>query len=160
MVTLNTIKDRDGARKSSKRIGRGIGSGKGKTSGRGGKGQTARSGVSINGFEGGQNPIYRRLPKRGFVNIHRKNMYELTIWKLAELIEKKRVTDKVDLDILKGLSMAKKWHEGLSIIGTTCSKTPLKSKVQCTVMRASKTAEDLITKAGGSVQRMGQKAQN
>lgn len=155
MFTLNTIKDRKGARQAPKRVGRGLGSGLGKTSGRGGKGQTARSGVSINGFEGGQNPIYRRLPKRGFVNIHRKHLYELTVWKLVELIEANRITDKVDLETLKGLSMAKKWHEGLSIIGKACDKAPLKTKVHCVVTRASKTAEELITKAGGVVQRVG-----
>jgi len=76
-LKLNNIRDNHGARQKTKLLGRGIGSGLGKTSGRGGKGQTARSGVSLNGFEGGQTPLYRRLPKRGFVNVHRAKMYEL-----------------------------------------------------------------------------------
>ena len=78
--TLNEIRDNPGARTKAKLLGRGIGSGLGKTSGKGGKGQTARSGVSLNGFEGGQNPIYRRLPKRGFKNIHATKKYELDFY--------------------------------------------------------------------------------
>ena len=78
--TLNEIRDNQGARTKAKLLGRGIGSGLGKTSGKGGKGQTARSGVSLNGFEVGQNPIYRRLPKRGFKNIHATGKYELDFW--------------------------------------------------------------------------------
>src|SRR5512138_331807 len=97
-MKLNEIRDNPGAHYRAKRLGRGIGSGKGKTCGRGGKGQTARTGVAINGFEGGQTPIYRRLPKRGFNNIHAQKMYELHFDKVnvaisAGLIKKGDVID-------------------------------------------------------------------
>src|SRR4051812_27831732 len=98
-LRLNEIRDNKGARHAPKCIGRGIGSGKGKTSGRGGKGQTARSGVSLNGFEGGQNPIYRRMPKRGFTNIHRVPLYELNFETLNRLVIAGKVDAKQPVDL-------------------------------------------------------------
>ena len=89
---LNKIRDNVGARKKGKRLGRGIGSGKGKTSGRGGKGQTARSGVAINGFEGGQMPLYRRLPKRGFKNYTRQEYEVINLTDLSDLITNKKIS--------------------------------------------------------------------
>src|SRR4051812_8094411 len=114
-IKLNQIKDNPGARTKKKLLGRGIGSGLGKTSGRGGKGQTARSGVALNGFEGGQNPIYRRLPKRGFVNIHAQSMFELTFSCLNALIKAKKIdpSKPVDRDVLIAARAMKKWQQGI-----------------------------------------------
>ena len=93
-MKLNQIKDNMGSTKNRKRIGRGIGSGTGKTSGKGHKGQKARSGVSIKGFEGGQMPIHRRLPKRGFTNINRINYTELNLGKIQKLIDSNKIDPK------------------------------------------------------------------
>ena len=93
-MKLNEIKDNSGSTKPRKRIGRGIGSGTGKTSGKGHKGQKSRSGVSIKGFEGGQMPIHRRLPKRGFININRVNYTELNLEKIQRLIDGKKIDPK------------------------------------------------------------------
>ena len=117
-MNLCDIIDNKGARKTKKRLGRGIGSGKGKTSGRGGKGQTARSGVSINGFEGGQNPIYRRLPKRGFVNIHAEPAFEITFSKLNSSIHsgKIKIENLIDRESLIKAGLMKKWQKVISLI--------------------------------------------
>lgn len=148
-ITINNIRDNDGARQPKKRLGRGIGSGLGKTSGRGGKGQTARSGVAINGFEGGQTPIYRRLPKRGFNNIHAMKMYELTFDKVNLVIENGLVKagDTIDRDCLLKLGLMKKWVEGISLI----TKGNLKHKVNFEITRASKSAQEQVEKLGGSI---------
>lgn len=148
-LKLNEIKDNLGARREKKRLGRGIGSGLGKTSGRGGKGQTARSGVAINGFEGGQNPIYRRLPKRGFNNIHAQTVYELTMEKLSEYIQSNKIdpTKVIDRELLLNLNLMKKWHDTISLIGNA----PLNHKVQLEITRATKSAQAIIEKAGGSI---------
>lgn len=148
-IKLNEIRDNDGARCEKKRLGRGIGSGLGKTSGRGGKGQTARSGVAINGFEGGQNPIYRRLPKRGFRNIHAQDLYELTFAKIntaadAGLI---KAGDTIDRDILIKIGFMKKWYDGISLVATG----ELKHKFALEVTRATKSAQSQVEKLGGSV---------
>ena len=146
---LNNIRDNYGARQKSKLLGRGIGSGLGKTSGRGGKGQTARSGVSLNGFEGGQTPIYRRLPKRGFVNIHRMKMYELDFFKISRilktgLLEKDGVIDK---EFLIKIGYMPNSFEGVSLIANGSIDIPVK----VSVTRASAKAKEMLEKAGGTL---------
>lgn len=148
-IKLTDIRDNPGARRSLMRVGRGIGSGKGKTCGRGGKGQTARTGVAVNGFEGGQTPIYRRLPKRGFNNIHRQKMFEVTFEKVniameAGLIKK---GDTVDANLLIQIGLMKKWYEGVSLI----TKGQLKDKVDFEVTRATKSALLHVEGLGGKV---------
>ncbi len=145
----NEIRDNPGARTVRKRLGRGIGSGLGKTSGRGGKGQTARSGVAINGFEGGQNPIYRRLPKRGFVNIHRQKMFELTFSTISHLLKTGKISEGslIDRDLLISTGVMKKWYEGISLLNTGKLTQP----VSLEVTRATKSAKDLVEKNGGTV---------
>lgn len=149
MLTLNTIADNKGARKKPKVIGRGIGSGKGKTSGRGGKGQTARSGVSINGFEGGQTPIYRRLPKRGFKNIHAVKRFELTFEKLNRVLSYVKLEDGqvIDRDLLIKVGFVHPSFKEISLIATG---TP-EHKVSVKVDRASKGALEIAQKAGMTV---------
>ena len=148
-IKLNEIRDNKGARSARKRLGRGIGSGLGKTSGRGGKGQTARTGVSINGFEGGQTPIYRRMPKRGFVNIHRKPIYEITFrtlntWIASGLLNAKEAITK-DLLVQKGVVPG--YYEGLSLI----TKDVLEHKINIEVYRASKSAKEMVEAKGGTI---------
>lgn len=149
ILKLNEIRDNYGARREKKRLGRGIGSGLGKTSGRGGKGQTARSGVAINGFEGGQTPIYRRLPKRGFTNIHAMDLYELTFTKLNTAIEAGLINagDIIDRDVLVKIGFMKKWYDGISLVATG----ELKHKFTLEITRASKSAQQQVEKLGGSV---------
>lgn len=148
-IKLNQIRDNAGARTRKKLLGRGIGSGLGKTSGRGGKGQTARSGVALNGFEGGQNPIYRRLPKRGFVNIHAQTMFELTFDKINTLIKSKKIdpTKPIDRDVLIASRVMKKWCEGISLIATG----KLEQKVNLEITRASASAKQAVEKLGGTI---------
>lgn len=148
-IKLNEIKDNLGARTKKKLRGRGIGSGLGKTSGRGGKGQTARSGVALNGFEGGQNPIYRRLPKRGFVNIHAQRLFELTFDKINTLVKAKKIdpSKPIDRDVLISSRAMKKWQEGVSLIATGT----LEQKVNLEVTRASAPSKAAVEKLGGSV---------
>jgi len=149
IVKLNEIRDNYGARREKKRLGRGIGSGLGKTSGRGGKGQTARSGVAINGFEGGQTPIYRRLPKRGFKNIHAQDLYELTFSKLNTAVEAGLIEpgQTIDRDILINIGLMKKWYDGISLISTG----ELKHKFTLEITRASKSSFQQVEKLGGSI---------
>ena len=148
-ITINEIRDNPGARQCKKRLGRGIGSGLGKTSGRGGKGQTARSGVAINGFEGGQTPIYRRLPKRGFTNTHAMKMFELTFEKINTAIDNGsiKVGDTIDREVLIKLNIMKKWCEGISLVATGEPK----HKVNLEITRASKKAQAQIEKLGGKI---------
>lgn len=148
-VKLNQIKDNYGARTKKKLLGRGIGSGLGKTSGRGGKGQTARSGVALNGFEGGQNPIYRRLPKRGFVNIHAQRMFELTFEKVNTLIKAKKIdpSKPIDRDVLVSSGAMKKWFDGISLIATG----KLEQKVDFEITRATASAKQAVEKLGGTI---------
>lgn len=149
---LNQLRDNKGARTKRRIVGRGIGSGLGKTSGRGGKGQTARTGVSINGFEGGQNPIQRRLPKRGFVNIHKKKLLELTFAQLNHLVEVGKLdpNQEVTLDVLRTIRIARATHEGISLFGNFTPSHAFK----VAVTRASKTAEEALQKCGGTVSRV------
>lgn len=148
-ITLNEIKDNKGARREKKRLGRGIGSGLGKTSGRGGKGQTARSGVSINGFEGGQTPIYRRLPKRGFKNIHAVPLFELTFRLVNTLVNKKVLDPKTVLnrEFLVEKGYMKAWQKGISLI----TKDVLEHKVDFEVTRASASAQEMVKTKGGNL---------
>jgi large subunit ribosomal protein L15 len=148
-IKLNQIKDNPGARVKKKLLGRGIGSGLGKTSGRGGKGQTARSGVALNGFEGGQNPIYSRLPKRGFVNIHAQSLFELTFDKINTLIKNKKIdpSKPIDRDVLISSRVMKKWYEGISLIATGT----LEQQVTLEITRASACAKEAVEKLGGSI---------
>ena len=148
-IKLNQIKDNLGARTRKKLLGRGIGSGLGKTSGRGGKGQTARSGVALNGFEGGQNPIYRRLPKRGFVNIHAQKMFELTFDKINTLIKTQKIdpSKPIGREVLISSRVMKKWYEGISLISTG----KLDQKVNLEITRASVSAKEAVEKLGGSI---------
>ena len=138
--------------KKAKRYGRGIGSGKGKTAGRGVKGQKARSGVSIKSFEGGQMPLYRRLPKRGFNVIIKKHSYDQMIINLNDiqhLIEKKKLdtTSKVTLDSLRKVKNIKNNFKKLKILGNG----EIKSKIQIEAHQISASAKNKIEKAGGSV---------
>ena len=149
-MKLNELRDNDGARYKSKRLGRGIGSGKGKTSGKGVKGQKAREGVSLNGFEGGQMPIYRRLPKRGFTNVFRKEYAPLNLGALAAAIEAGRI------DAAQPIDEAKLFAAGLVKSGKVAgirllAKGELSRAVQITVSGASAAAVAAVEKAGGTV---------
>jgi large subunit ribosomal protein L15 len=147
-VKLNELSDAPGATKNRKRVGRGIGSGSGKTAGRGGKGQTARSGVAINGFEGGQMPIHRRLPKRGFNNIFRKSFVEVSLDKVQAAIDagKLDATKPVTGEALVTAGVLRRVREGVRVLGGT-----LTSAVAFEVAGASKPAIEAIEKAGGSL---------
>lgn len=148
-MKLNDLRDNPGARKARMVVGRGIGSGKGKTSGRGVKGQKARTGVAIRGFEGGQMPLHRRIPKRGFNNIFAKDYAELNLGRLQQAIESGKVDAKQPItgEILMKAGVVAKSKDGVRILG----KGDLKSKVDITVAGASKTAIAVIEKAGGKV---------
>ena len=151
MVKLNEIKDNDGARPKFKRIGRGIGSGKGKTSGRGVKGQKARTGVSLNGFEGGQLPIYRRLPKRGFVNPFRKDYAVLNIGVLDQAIADGRLSAGAPIDeaALKAAGVVK---TSSKLVGVRLlAKGEITRAVTLTVTGASAAAIAAVEAAGGTV---------
>jgi large subunit ribosomal protein L15 len=150
MMKLNLVKDNPGATKNAKRVGRGIGSGTGKTSGSGHKGQKARSGVSINGFEGGQMPIHRRLPKRGFNNIFRKNYVEVNLGRLQSAIDagKLDVSKRVDSVALQAAGVISKPRDGVRILakGAFTAK-----KLEIHANGASKAAIDAVEKAGGKI---------
>ncbi|PPR35099.1 MAG: 50S ribosomal protein L15 [Alphaproteobacteria bacterium MarineAlpha6_Bin4] len=134
---------------SKKRLGRGIGSGKGKTSGRGHKGQKSRSGVSIKGFEGGQMPLYRRLPKRGFTSIFRKNFNAFNLIQIQSLIDKKKISskDEISTDFLLKKRIIKKKLNGIKILG----KGEIKTKLIINAEKASKNAIKKIEKSGGTI---------
>jgi len=149
-MKLNEVKDNDGATKNAKRVGRGIGSGTGKTSGSGHKGQKARSGVSINGFEGGQMPIHRRLPKRGFTNIFRKNYVEVNLGRMQAAIDSGKLDagKPVDAEALVNAGVISKARDGVRIL----AKGELKSqKVEIHAAGASKAAIAAVEAAGGKV---------
>ena len=149
-MKLNAISDNPGATKKRKRVGRGIGSGTGKTSGSGHKGQKARSGVSINGFEGGQMPIHRRLPKRGFNNIFRKNYVEVNLGRLQTAIDagKLDASKPVDIAALLGAGVISKPRDGVRIL----AKGELKAKkVEIHAAGASKAAIAAVEAAGGKI---------
>jgi large subunit ribosomal protein L15 len=148
-MNLNEIRDNKKAVKERKRIGRGIGSGTGKTSGKGHKGQKARSGVAVKGFEGGQMPIHRRLPKRGFTNINRVTYTELNLSKIEDLIVTKKLDPKkaINSDYLFDIGIIKKKSIKVKIL----AKGTIKSKINVEVSAVSLKAKDLIEQVGGSV---------
>src|ERR1700746_1260928 len=148
-MKLNQIADRPGARKNRMRAGRCIGSGKGKTGGRGGKGQTARSGVAIKGFEGGQMPLHRRLPKRGFTNIFRKRFNELKLERVKQASDagKLDVAVLIDVEALVAAGVLRRAKDGVRLLGGG----ELKAKVNIAVAGASKSAIAAVESAGGSI---------
>ena len=148
-MKLNEIKDKDGAVKSRKRVGRGIGSGSGKTGGRGVKGQKARSGVAINGFEGGQMPIYRRLPKRGFTNIFASDFNVVSLGRIQAAIDagKLDAANAIDAAALKAAGVIRRVKDGVRVL----ADGDLKAKVSLDVAGASRTAVEKVEKAGGSI---------
>src|SRR4051812_46297239 len=148
-MKLDQLRDNPGARKTRIRVGRGIGSGKGKTGGRGGKGQTARTGVAINGFEGGQMPLYRRLPKRGFTNIFAKRFAEINLGRVQEAIEKGKIDPNklIDGNALIEAGLVRRAWDGVRLLG----KGEIKEKVSLEVAGATKTVIEAIQKVGGSI---------
>ena len=148
-MKLSDIADNAGSRKKRMRVGRGIGSGKGKTAGRGGKGQTARSGVRIKGFEGGQMPLHRRLPKRGFTNIFKLDFAEINLDRLQQAIDAKLVDIKetITAESLVKTGVLRRAKDGLRLLG----RGELKAKLAIEVHGASKSAIAAVEKAGGTV---------
>ena len=146
---LNTLINFKKKKISKKRLGRGTGSGTGKTSGRGHKGQKSRSGVSLKGFEGGQMPLYRRLPKRGFTNIHKTNFNFINLVQIQNFIDKKKIDVKEEIteELLLKKKIIKKKLDGLKILG----KGDVKSKIIIQAQKASKNAIKKIEKVGGKV---------
>jgi large subunit ribosomal protein L15 len=149
-MKLNDIRDNEGARKGRMRIGRGIGSGKGKTGGRGQKGQKSRSGVSIAGFEGGQMPLHMRLPKRGFNNIFRREYAVVNLGTLQQAVDAKRIDAKavIDAATLVAAGIVTKSRDGIRLL----AKGELTAKISLKVAGASKAAVAAVEKAGGSVE--------
>jgi len=149
-MKLNEIRDNAGARKGRMRVGRGIGSGKGKTAGRGQKGAKARSGVSINGFEGGQMPLHMRIPKRGFNNPFGKDFAEVNLGMIQKFIDLGKLDAKavIDHEALKAAGLARGGKNGVRLLG----KGELTAKVTFKVDGASKGAVAAVEKAGGSVE--------
>jgi large subunit ribosomal protein L15 len=148
-MKLSEIADNAGARKKRMRVGRGIGSGKGKQAGRGGKGQTARSGVRIKGFEGGQMPIHRRLPKRGFNNIFRLDFAEINLDRVQQAIDAKQLdaSGVINAEALVKSGALRRAKDGVRLLG----RGELKAKLNIEVHGASKTAIAAVEKAGGTV---------
>ncbi|WP_142848555.1 50S ribosomal protein L15 [Telmatospirillum sp. J64-1] len=148
-MKLNELRDNPGARKERLRVGRGIGSGKGKTGGRGVKGQTSRTGVAINGFEGGQMPIYRRLPKRGFKNPFSKSFAVVNLGRLQAAIDagKLDAAKTINTETLVAAGLVGNVQDGVRLLG----KGELTAKVTIEVAGASKAAVAAVEKAGGSV---------
>ena len=145
-MKLNELKPVEGAKHAKKRVGRGIGSGIGKTSGRGQKGQNARSGGGVRpGYEGGQTPLYKRLPKRGFTNIHAHEYAIVNLGDINALFEGGSV---VDLEALKKVGLVKKEHEGVKILGNG----ELDKALTIKAAKFSKSAVEKISKAGGTVE--------
>ena len=155
-MKLHELADRPGATKNRMRVGRGIGSGKGKTAGRGVKGQKARTGVAIKGFEGGQMPLHRRLPKRGFNNIFAKTYSEVSLGRLQKAIDDGKLDAKatIDVEALKKAGLVRTTRNGVRVLGNG----ELKAKVTLEVAGASKPAAAAIEKAGGSIKIVGAKA--
>ena len=146
---LNTLINFKKKKISKKRLGRGTGSGTGKTSGRGHKGQKSRSGVALKGFEGGQMPLYRRLPKRGFTNIHKTNFNFINLVQIQNFIDKKKIDVKEEIteELLLKKKIIKKKLDGLKILG----KGDIKSKIIIQAQKVSKNAIKKIEKVGGKV---------
>jgi large subunit ribosomal protein L15 len=148
-MKLNDLRDNAGARKARMRVGRGIGSGKGKTSGRGVKGQSSRTGVAINGFEGGQMPIYRRLPKRGFTNLFRLDYAEVNLDRLQDALTAGRLAadQTITAAALVAAGVISQAKDGVRLLG----RGEITSKVTIEVAGATATAVAAVEKAGGSV---------
>jgi large subunit ribosomal protein L15 len=157
-MQLHDLSGRPGARKTRKRIGRGIGSGKGKTGGRGGKGQTARSGVRIKGFEGGQMPLHRRLPKRGFRNTKfARKLNEINLGRIQAAIDAGTLDAKAKIDAaaLVKAGVLRRAKDGVRLLGAG----EIKAKVALAVYGASKSAVAAVEKAGGTVEILAPKAE-
>ena len=148
-MELNTLTDNKGSTRNRRRVGRGIGSGIGKTSGSGHKGQKARSGVAIKGFEGGQMPIHRRLPKRGFVNIFRKKYIEVNIGEIQKAIDDGKIdpSNPVDVNALRSAGLVGKLKDGVRLLGNG----NISSKIEVHVIGASKPAILAVEKKGGAL---------
>ena len=149
MTKLNELSPAEGSTKNRMRVGRGPGSGKGKTGGRGVKGQKSRSGVAIAGFEGGQMPLHMRMPKRGFNNPFRKEFAEVNFWRLEQAIAAGKLDAKkpIDADALLKAGVIRKARDGVKLLG----KGELKSKLDITVYQASASARAAVEKAGGKL---------
>jgi len=148
-MRLNEIKDNSDAKQNKKRVGRGIGSGKGKTSGKGHKGQKARSGVAIKGFEGGQMPLHRRLPKHGFNNIFRKEYSIIGLDVIQKAIDSGKIDEKklINAQVLKEKGVITKVKDGIKLLGNGS----IKSKIEIEVAAASNSAKDAIEKVNGKI---------
>ena len=148
-MKLSDIRDNPGSSKKRMRVGRGIGSGKGKQAGRGGKGQTARSGVRIKGFEGGQMPLHRRLPKRGFTNIFRLDFAEINLDRLQDAITAKTLdaSGTINAESLVKARVLRRAKDGVRLLG----RGEVTAKINIEVHGATKSAIEAIEKAGGSV---------
>ena len=149
-MKLNQISDNPGARKGRMRVGRGIGSGKGKTSGRGVKGQKSRTGVAIKGFEGGQMPLYRRIPKRGFRPPQQKEFQVVNLGRLQQAIDENRLdaNQPIDAAAMQAAGLFKQVRDGVRLLG----KGEIKSKIEVKVAGASASAIAAVEKAGGKVE--------
>ena len=149
MTKLNELSPREGSTKGRMRVGRGPGSGKGKTAGRGVKGQKARSGVAIAGFEGGQMPLHMRMPKRGFNSLNRKDFAEVNLWRLEQAIAAGKLDAKkaIDAAALVAAGVIRRELDGVRLLG----KGELKSKLNLTVYSASASAKAAVEKAGGTL---------
>ena len=148
-MKLNEVRDNSGATKNAKRVGRGVGSGTGKTSGRGHKGQKARAGVSIYGFEGGQMPIHRRLPKRGFTNTNRVPFVVLNFNRIQSLINDNKIDPKklINYQTLFDLGIIKTMKSKIKLL----AKGEIKTKINIEVAAASNSAKEIVEKVGGSI---------
>ena len=148
-MKLNELRDNEGATKARMRVGRGIGSGKGKTAGRGVKGQKARTGVSIKGFEGGQMPLHRRLPKRGFNNLYAQDLNEVNLGRIQQAVDAGKLDQAatVTVEALVAAGVIARARDGVKLLGNG----ELNAKLSFEVTRASKSAIEAIEKAGGSV---------
>jgi large subunit ribosomal protein L15 len=149
MMKLTDLRDNEGAVKKRMRVGRGIGSGKGKTGGRGVKGQKARTGVAIKGFEGGQMPLHRRLPKRGFNNIFARDLNEVNLGRVQQAVDAGKLDSKaaITVEALVEAGVCARARDGVKILGNG----EIKGKLAFEVFGASKSAVEAIEKAGGSV---------
>jgi large subunit ribosomal protein L15 len=149
MTKLNELAPREGSTKGRMRVGRGPGSGKGKTAGRGVKGQKARSGVAIAGFEGGQMPLHMRMPKRGFNNIFRKDFAEVNLWRLEQAVAAGKLSagQAIDAEALVKAGVLRRVKDGVKLLG----KGEIKSALNITVYAATPSAKEAVEKAGGSV---------
>ena len=149
MTKLNELAPREGSTKNRMRVGRGPGSGKGKTAGRGVKGQKARSGVSIHGFEGGQMPLHMRMPKRGFTNRNRLDFAEVNLWRLEQAIAAGKLDAKVAIDaaVLIKSGVIRREKDGIKLLG----KGELTTKLNLTVYSATSAARAAVEKAGGTL---------